>query len=151
MKKWPRQARGPFAWFRREPQHSLSCEHASVRASRVRACGGTSSFGLDLYSISAHIQNTRISSLAVCLAGCLPGWLSLSVCHSVCLSLSVCLSGWLAGWLAGWLSVCLAADLNCFFNVVCVCHPCLHFYISACLHICMSAGLQVCMSACLHI
>ena len=34
MKKWPRQARGPFAWFRREPQPSLSCEHASVRASR---------------------------------------------------------------------------------------------------------------------
>ena len=25
MKKWPRQARGPFAWFQRESQHSLSC------------------------------------------------------------------------------------------------------------------------------
>ena len=30
MKKWPRQAKGPFAWFRREPQPSLSCERASV-------------------------------------------------------------------------------------------------------------------------
>ena len=25
MKKWPRQAKSPFAWFRREHQHSLSC------------------------------------------------------------------------------------------------------------------------------
>ena len=56
MKKWIPQARCPFAWFRREPQHSLSCEHASVRASRVRACGGTSSFGLALYSILSGLS-----------------------------------------------------------------------------------------------